>query len=72
MVVHQTLTLTVVVRLHYPQPFILKERKKEVHTMDSKIKALKIRIELLTNRDPVTNSAIIKKLQRKVRALENK
>ena len=40
--------------------------------MDSKIKALKIRIELLTNRDPVANSAIIKKLQRKVRALENK
>ena len=38
--------------------------------MDYKIQALRNRLELLTHRDPVANSAIIKKLQRKVRALE--
>lgn len=40
--------------------------------MEQKIQALKNRIDLLTHRDPVANANIIKKLLRKVRALENK
>ena len=35
------------------------------------INALKVRIGILQNRDAVGNSKIIRKLQRKVRALEN-
>ena len=39
--------------------------------MNNTIEALKIRIQLLQNRDPVGNMRIINKLKRKVRALEN-
>lgn len=35
------------------------------------IEALKVRINMLQNRDPVGNARIINKLKRKVRALEN-
>lgn len=35
------------------------------------IAALKIRINMLQNRDPVGNMRIINKLKRRVRALEN-
>lgn len=35
------------------------------------INALKVRINTLQNRDPVGNAAIIAKLKRRVRALEN-
>ena len=35
------------------------------------IEALKIRINMLQNRDPVGNMRIINKLKRRVRALEN-
>jgi hypothetical protein len=35
------------------------------------INALKVRINMLQNRDPVTNMRIINKLKRKLRALEN-
>ena len=35
------------------------------------INALKIRINMLQNKDAVGNAKIIRKLQRKVRALEN-
>lgn len=35
------------------------------------IEALKNRIQLLQNRDPVCNMRIINKLKRRVRALEN-
>lgn len=35
------------------------------------INALKVRINMLQNRDPVGNSAIINKLKRQLRALEN-
>jgi len=34
------------------------------------IEALKVRINILQNRDPVTNEKIIRKLRRRVRALE--
>ena len=40
--------------------------------MYNTIDALKIRIQLLQNRDPVTNARIVNKLKRRVRALENK
>lgn len=36
------------------------------------INALKVRINILQNRDPVGNMRIINKLKRKVRAMENK
>jgi hypothetical protein len=39
--------------------------------MNNTIEALKIRIQLLQNRDPVGNMRIINKLKRKVRSLEN-
>ena len=39
--------------------------------IEEKINALKIRIHLLTNRDPVGNAKIISKLTRKIRLLEN-
>ena len=35
------------------------------------IEVLKIRINMLQNRDPVTNMRIINKLKRRVRALES-
>lgn len=35
------------------------------------INALKVRINMLQNRDPVGNMRIINKLKRRVRALEN-
>lgn len=40
--------------------------------MTNTIEMLKIRIHKLQQRDPVTNNAIIRKLQRRVRALEAK
>lgn len=40
--------------------------------MYNTIDALKIRIHTLQQRDPVTNSKIIAKLKRRVRAMENK
>ena len=39
--------------------------------MYNTIEALKIRIQLLQNRDPIGNMRIINKLKRRVRALEN-
>ena len=39
--------------------------------MNNTIDALKIRIQLLQNRDPVGNMRIINKLKRRVRLLEN-
>ena len=39
--------------------------------MYNTIEALKIRIQLLQNRDPVGNMRIINKLKRRVRSLEN-
>jgi hypothetical protein len=39
--------------------------------MYNTIEALKIRIQLLQNRDPVGNMRIINKLKRRVRLLEN-
>lgn len=38
--------------------------------MYNTIEALKIRIQLLQNRDPIGNMRIINKLKRKVRSLE--
>lgn len=40
--------------------------------MYNTIEALKIRIQLLQNRDPVGNMRIINKLKRRVRAMESK
>ena len=40
--------------------------------MYNTIEALKIRIHMLQNRDPVTNMRIINKLKRRVRAMESK
>lgn len=40
--------------------------------MNNAINALKVRINMLQNRDPVGNMRIINKLKRKVRALESK
>ena len=40
--------------------------------MFNTIDALKVRINNLQQRDPVTNAKIIAKLKRRVRALENK
>ena len=40
--------------------------------MYNTIDGLKIRIQLLQNRDPVGNMRIINKLKRRVRALEDK
>ena len=40
--------------------------------MYNTIDALKIRIHKLQMKDPVTNGKLIRKLQRRVRALENK
>ena len=40
--------------------------------MNNTIEALKIRIQLLQNRDPVGNMRIINKLKRRVRAIESK
>ena len=40
--------------------------------MNNTINALKVRINMLQNRDPVGNMRIINKLKRKVRALESK
>lgn len=39
--------------------------------MDNTIDALKVRIHVLKQRDPVINAAIINKLQRRVRKLED-
>ena len=39
--------------------------------MYNTIEALKIRIQLLQNRDPVGNMRLINKLKRRVRTLEN-
>ena len=39
--------------------------------MYNTIEALKLRIQLLQNRDPVTNMRLINKLKRRVRAMEN-
>ena len=39
--------------------------------MYNTIDALKIRIQLLQNRDPVGNMRLINKLKRRVRAMEN-
>ena len=36
------------------------------------VNALKVRINMLQNRDPVGNMRIINKLKRRVRAMENK
>jgi hypothetical protein len=40
--------------------------------MYNTVEALKIRISMLQNRDPVGNMRIINKLKRRVRALESK
>lgn len=40
--------------------------------MYNTIDALKIRIQLLQNRDPIGNMRIINKLKRRVRAMESK
>ena len=40
--------------------------------MCNAIEALKVRINMLQNRDPVGNMRIINKLKRRVRAMENK
>jgi hypothetical protein len=40
--------------------------------MYNTIEALKIRINMLQNRDPVGNARIINKLKRRVRAMESK
>ena len=40
--------------------------------MTTTIEALKVRIHNLQQKDPVMNGKIIRKLQRKVRAMENK
>jgi hypothetical protein len=40
--------------------------------MYNTIEALKVRINMLQNRDPVGNSKIIAKLKRRVRAMESK
>ena len=40
--------------------------------MTNTIEALKIRIHKLQQKDPIVNNAIIRKLQRRVRALEAK
>lgn len=40
--------------------------------MTTTIEALKIRIHMLQERDPVGNAKIVRKLQRRVRAMENK
>ena len=39
--------------------------------MYNTVEALKIRMQLLQNRDPVGNMRIINKLKRKIRSLEN-
>ena len=44
---------------------------KDGNNMYNTIDALKNRIQLLQNRDPVTNMRIINKLKRRIRALEN-
>lgn len=38
--------------------------------MNNTIEALKIRIQLLQNRDPIGNMRLINKLKRRVRAME--
>ena len=40
--------------------------------MYNTIEALKVRINILQNRDPVGNMRLINKLKRRVRTLENK
>lgn len=40
--------------------------------MNNTIDAIKNRIQLLQNRDPIGNMRIINKLKRRVRAIENK
>lgn len=40
--------------------------------MYNTIEALKVRINMLQNRDPVGNARIINKLKRRVRAMESK
>lgn len=40
--------------------------------MYNTIDALKVRINMLQNRDPVTNAKIIAKLRRRLRAMESK
>ena len=40
--------------------------------MYNTIDALKVRINVLQNRDPIGNARIINKLKRKVRAMESK
>ena len=40
--------------------------------MNNTIEALKVRIHNLKQKDPVGNDKIIRKLQRKVRSMENK
>ncbi len=40
--------------------------------MNNTIDAIKNRIQLLQNRDPIGNMRIINKLKRRVRAMENK
>lgn len=40
--------------------------------MYNTIEALKIRIHKLQQKDPVTNGNLIRKLQRRIRAMENK
>lgn len=40
--------------------------------MNNTIDALKIRIHMLQNRDPIGNMRIINKLKRRVRAMESK
>ena len=40
--------------------------------MTNTIEMLKVRINNLQQKDPVTNGKIIRKLQRRLRALENK
>ena len=42
-----------------------------MNNMNNTVQAIKNRIHLLTMRDPVRNENIIKKLQRKLRKLEN-
>ena len=56
------------VRIRSELPLTL---KKEVTTMNATILSIENRINLLRNRDPVGNAAIIKKLERRLRKLQN-
>ena len=40
--------------------------------MNSKIEALKMRMHMLLQRDPIANENIVNKIKRRIRLLENK